>query len=241
MKRGDFKKHSSVFYIGKGIIIASLAATASIGFILGFFVGKYAQPTHRTPSDISSVRETDHPAEPVEERGTTPEQAEPTEQPPPSTPDRMAQSLPENKYQAVHDNNHSMSSEIKDKTIHSRPPKADQGTAQNVPSLPTKESARLRESVETARDPSPRKYTVQVGAFKNAEEAEGLKARLNGKGYKAFVVESQTKNQGLLHKVMLGTFKTRKEAEVAAIKVKNAEGLRAFVTFASPEGVPRQR
>jgi hypothetical protein len=52
MKRADLKERSSVFYIGKGIIILSVAILSSISFILGFFVGKSMKPQ---AADQSSV------------------------------------------------------------------------------------------------------------------------------------------------------------------------------------------
>ncbi len=51
MKKIDSKGKSSVRYIGKGVIIVSIITTSSLGFLLGFFVGKNAQPpvTNQTP------------------------------------------------------------------------------------------------------------------------------------------------------------------------------------------------
>ena len=44
MKQPGAKDRSSVLYIGKGIIIAVVIVTASVSFILGFFVGKSFRP-----------------------------------------------------------------------------------------------------------------------------------------------------------------------------------------------------
>jgi hypothetical protein len=40
---------------------------------------------------------------------------------------------------------------------------------------------------------------------------------------------------------MVGEFRTRKEAEVLSIKLKNSEGLRTFVTFVMQESATRQQ
>lgn len=242
MKRSDFKKQSAVFYIGKGIVVASLVATASIGFTLGFFVGKYAQRGHTPPTDLSSTTATGQPSAIATEQASTAENIGTTGQPVPAAPDQMGQSDVDGKYQALHYDSKSISSEMKEKNLPLSPPKVTEPSAsEKVTRHLTKETVRSRESTNTTKEPSARRYTVQVGAFKNTEEAEALKSRLNGKGYRAFVVESRTKNHGLLHKVMVGTYPTRKEAEVVSIKIRNAEGLRAFVTFAALEGVSRQR
>lgn len=44
MKGTDSKEKSSVYYIGKGVIILCIITASSLGFLLGFFVGKNMQP-----------------------------------------------------------------------------------------------------------------------------------------------------------------------------------------------------
>jgi len=44
MKRSDLKENSSVFFIGKGIIIIAILITSSLSFALGYFVGRSVQP-----------------------------------------------------------------------------------------------------------------------------------------------------------------------------------------------------
>ena len=58
-----------------------------------------------------------------------------------------------------------------------------------------------------------KKYTVQVGAFRNAADADALKSKLDKKGHKAFLIELKTKNNAPLYKVAVGAFSTRNEAE----------------------------
>ena len=63
MKRGDVRKSSSVLYIGKGLIVAAIVMTASLGFLLGFFVGKKFHPLSDSRSaGISLAEGTDQPA-----------------------------------------------------------------------------------------------------------------------------------------------------------------------------------
>jgi cell division protein FtsN len=83
-------------------------------------------------------------------------------------------------------------------------------------------------------------YTVQVGAFKDAPEAESLKVRLDKKGFKASVLPSESKREGRLYKVWVGEFATKKEAEILSLKIKKTVGLQAFVTFKKEEIIRQQ-
>ena len=82
-------------------------------------------------------------------------------------------------------------------------------------------------------------YTVQTGAFNSESDANTLKEKLDKKGYTAYIIQSETKKHDSLYKVMIGEFRTRKEAEVLSIKIKKAEGLQTFVTFRTQEDVLR--
>jgi hypothetical protein len=93
------------------------------------------------------------------------------------------------------------------------------------------QTSQTEETQETKETPKTRKYTVQAGVFKDAYVADALKAKLDKKGYKTYIIPSETKRHEKLYKVMVGEFITRKEAEVLSIQIKNAESLRTFVTF----------
>jgi cell division septation protein DedD len=78
-------------------------------------------------------------------------------------------------------------------------------------------------------------YTVQVGAFKNAVEADVLKKKLEKKGYKTSMALSEKKKGGGLYKIWVGKFRKREEAEALSAKIKKTEGLQAFVTVKREE------
>jgi cell division septation protein DedD len=78
-------------------------------------------------------------------------------------------------------------------------------------------------------------YTVQVGAFKNAAEADVLKKKLEKKGYKTSMALSEAKKGGGLYKIWVGKFRKREEAEALSAKIKKTEGLQAFVTVKREE------
>ncbi|MBI4823257.1 MAG: SPOR domain-containing protein [Nitrospirae bacterium] len=73
---------------------------------------------------------------------------------------------------------------------------------------------------------SEKTYCVQVGAFKNKKDAEILKNDLAKKGYKVYVVTSEDKT---VHKVRTECLKSKKEAEVMALRLKAAEKIPTFV------------
>ena len=55
MKQADLKEKSSVFFIGKGIIVIVLTGIASLSFLLGFFVGKISRPPEMNqPSAVAT-------------------------------------------------------------------------------------------------------------------------------------------------------------------------------------------
>jgi cell division septation protein DedD len=87
--------------------------------------------------------------------------------------------------------------------------------------------------------PSVTLYTVQVGAFKNASDADALKKKLEKKGYKTSMAPSESKKEGALYKVWVGKFSTRKDAETLSMKIKKTESLQAFVTVKKEESVRR--
>lgn len=70
MKRADSKEKSSVFYIGKWVIILSIILTSSLSFILGFFVGKSYSPSLK--SQETQNRETQQ-ARAVQQTNANPE------------------------------------------------------------------------------------------------------------------------------------------------------------------------
>jgi len=101
--------------------------------------------------------------------------------------------------------------------------------------VPKKEMAEAkneaREKPQQPRKPSIAVYTVQVGAFKNVSDADALKARLDKKGYNAYVALTGSKKEERLYKVWIGEFNNRKKADKVSMKIKKAEGLQTFVTI----------
>jgi cell division septation protein DedD len=192
MKKTDLKEKSSVFYVSRTIIMISVIIISSIGFTLGFFVGK----NFRSPADMHA---SGNPQKEIAGQQTqqTPETQIPVE----------IQKPQENKNA-----------------------KEAQPIEKATEMIPSQAALKAGESQETRNSTSSRKYTVQVGAFKNSSDAHALMLKLDKKGYHAAVIMTKAKNERIF-KVLVGEFNAREEAEVFSIKLKKTEGLKAFVTF----------
>ena len=83
---------------------------------------------------------------------------------------------------------------------------------------------------ETAADVKAKLYTVQIGAFKNAAEANLLKTTFEKKGYTSFISQGKDPKGHKIYKVKTGEFRDKKDADVLALKLKKTEGLHAYVT-----------
>lgn len=224
MKQADLKEKSSVFVIGKGIIVFVLTGIASLSFLLGFFVGKISRPPEMYQPSANTDRGNTEESSPVStEQKTLPQQAGEM-QAPYDTGQRDAtkaiqtvsetQGAPE--HQASQPTN-----ELQKRGVNSQTGK-DQGS---------NAASETKKPVETHVSDMTNKYTVQVGAFTNASDADALRSKLDKKGHKTFLIELKTKNNEPLYRVTVGAFSTRNEAELFSLKMKKSEGLKTFVTL----------
>ncbi len=224
MRRSDLREKSSVFYIGKGIIILSLIITSSLSFILGFFVGKgmrspaTGQASVVTPLMSAGQEKTAAEMKEVPAQPQTPQIVQSAEtQKTPDNPEIPKQDAPlespeTKKMQQPRETKHNGES---------------QRLKEDEKASKTKSSKDSRTTQEAA---AKAKYTVQIGAFRNASEADSLKSKFAKKGYKSFIMVAKRKNDKF-YKVATGEFHSRKEAELLAVKMKKTEGLKAFVTL----------
>ncbi len=196
-------------------IFAVVAVTILIGgFVFGYFVGKKIPPSYVAPSETKKQQ-----------------------QQKPQKTQETAQS-----YSAEEDAE--TSKPLKRKGSVSTPSE-EESVEENEPAPVQKKKktaspkATVRKETKSVGQSAPKEtdsqgavsetFTVQVGAFKNQKEAEKLALRLEDKGYRA-LVKKVTANDILLHKVTVGEFVKRKDAEVFALKFRVTEGLDAFVT-----------
>jgi len=214
MKRMDPRGKSSVFYIGKGVIILSLITTSSLGFLLGFFVGKNMQPpvVSQAPVVMTPVAVSPQNADPLKQEAVSPQLQQPREAQRSVQPGIQASQLAQENPQT-------------DKTQ----PLAKEGEAQ--------EQSKIEDLGKTA---AAKRYTVQAGAFRNVSEANTLKDELNKKGLSASVATLETKKHEKLYRVLVGKFGKKNEAELFAVRIRKTEGLRAFVTVRRQEELRSQ-
>jgi DNA-binding response OmpR family regulator len=93
---------------------------------------------------------------------------------------------------------------------------------------PSVQKAPSRPSTET-EEVAGNFYSVQVGAFSKRSNASSLAKRLGKKGYKSFVKKTASGAKSPLYRVLVGKFKTRKEASLFAIKVSANEHIKTTV------------
>jgi len=75
-------------------------------------------------------------------------------------------------------------------------------------------------------------FVIQVGSFRQLKKADVLKTKMIAGGYSTFVVSAVEKDKGYeLHRVFVGNFIERVEAEKIAIKIKNIEKIESLVKF----------
>jgi cell division protein FtsN len=225
MRRSDLTENLSVFYIGKSIIILSLVLTSSLSFILGFLVGKgMRSPGIEQAPVVTPLMNTGQ-----EKRGT--EMKEASAQQPQQTkegPTAEAQKTPEALETPKQENSQEDPGIEK---IHQ-----PQETKHNRESTRIREDEKASKEGEskpsrTTHEPSAKvRYTVQIGAFKSASDADSLKSKFGKKGYKSFIKAPKRKDEKL-YKVMIGEFHRRKDAELLSVKMKKTEGLKTFVTL----------
>lgn len=76
---------------------------------------------------------------------------------------------------------------------------------------------------------SKKAYTIQFGAFPNKEGAEQLQQSLRAKGIKAYIVSRSDSDP--YFRVRAGTFKSKREADFAAVSLQKKTGMQNFVTI----------
>jgi cell division septation protein DedD len=83
---------------------------------------------------------------------------------------------------------------------------------------------------ETKATPPPKaKFTLQVGAFNNSEEARELVNQLRSKGYPAYQVTGTAAAKGTLYRVRIGQFQSLPEARQFALAFEKKEKVKTVI------------
>jgi DedD protein len=88
-------------------------------------------------------------------------------------------------------------------------------------------TAREPKTAGATKAPAPGAFTIQVGAFKDAGTAETVVARLQGKGFSAFVVPPDGSDGLFL--VRVGSFAARVDAERTEAKLRDQEKFKPYI------------
>lgn len=92
------------------------------------------------------------------------------------------------------------------------------------------EKAVIPPTEETKATPPPKaKFTLQVGAFNNSEEARELVNQLRSKGYPAYQVTGTAVAKGTLYRVRIGQFQSLPEARQFALAFEKKEKVKTVI------------
>jgi DedD protein len=109
------------------------------------------------------------------------------------------------------------------------PPVAREPAAKAAPA-PVPASKVVVPEPQLRDDASGRAWTVQVSSFRSRALADELRGRLAAKGFDAYLVSLTTEDGRVRHRVRVGGFATRAEAERVAGDLRGERDLNPFVT-----------
>ena len=79
-------------------------------------------------------------------------------------------------------------------------------------------------------DPPTSGFVLQVGSFQEIQKADALKNKLINSNYPVFIVSTLVKEKGYtLHRVFVGRFLRKIEAEKVAVRIKESEKIEPLV------------
>lgn len=212
------------------IIIAVTAASGS--FILGYLVGKNTPATpvvQSVPSkqELQVPKQQDFPIMPSTETGL-PAPAKEDKPAETITAPTAAEDLKKDEFPAP---KQEAAKEAVKKPVKPVTPKAAAKAASKPPAVKSAENEKPAGASAQDNKTSGAQgaaYTVQAGAFKKQSEADYLRRILASKGYNVQITQSVSKGAPV-YKVMTGNFNNKKDAVILALKLKNTEGINAFV------------
>lgn len=220
------------------IIIAVTAASGS--FILGYLVGKNTPATpvvQSVPSkqELQVPKQQDFPIMPSTETGlpapAKDDKPAETVTTPTAAEDLKKDEFPAPKQEAAKETVNKPVTPKAAKPAPKSQPKAAAKAASKPPAAKIAENEKPAGASAQDNKTSGAQgaaYTVQAGAFKKQSEADYLRRILASKGYNVQITESVSKGAPV-YKVMTGNFNNKKDAVILALKLKNTEGINAFV------------
>ena len=78
--------------------------------------------------------------------------------------------------------------------------------------------------------PAKVRFTLQIGAFNNTEEAQQMVNHLKGKGYAAYQITGSAAAKGMWYRVRVGHFPSLQEARQFALMFEKKEKIKTIIT-----------
>lgn len=100
-------------------------------------------------------------------------------------------------------------------------------------------AARLPDDQPLAEPGSDGGYLVQVASFKDQDDAEQFVEELRARGHRAFRQAANVPGRGIWHRVRIGSFQTKYQAELYKQKLEESE--RTIALVIDPHAVDRQQ
>jgi cell division septation protein DedD len=110
-----------------------------------------------------------------------------------------------------------------------RTPPVERPAPAELPAASTEPGAG-REAAEAPGSGAGKAWTVQVSSFRSRSLADELRSRLASKGFDAYLMSVSTEDGRVRHRVRVGGFATRAEAEHVAGELRTERNLNPFVT-----------
>ena len=119
-------------------------------------------------------------------------------------------------------------------TVESKSPAGAPAVKPATPSDKPSVSKTAPAAPKTSPKPEPKLagkiiYHVQLGAFKNTNNAEALAKDYKAKGYETFIQKSAGKDKETLYRVLIGKFENKKEAATLAKNIEAKEKAKAVI------------
>ena len=229
MNEGELPERPSGILLGKEFIIVIVIVFSSLSFTLGYFVGKNtvgreaASPLQAAQGTVQQNQQEPMPAPPFQtsetaQAGSSPQAVQGVAAEPVSvaaTQDKLGR---KDTVTVSHEQ---------------QKPAAQPKDDERAVSLAGTEKISVTAVPETTADEKAIVYTVQIGAFKNAADADQMKTSFEKKGYQPFIMQVRDPRGRKVYKVKTGEFRDKKDAEVLALKLNKTEELHTYVTTRS--------
>ncbi|MEK6776398.1 MAG: SPOR domain-containing protein [bacterium] len=207
------------------LMVSGAAVTCLLVFMLGFLVGRYFPMTHDSRKQAVEAPSVS------EEAGQELEAEAPVPKPGFTFYDELSKKEPDAGVPA-------QKPSAPDPVIL---PAADVPPPQSLPKAGPSEQAKTagppesKDAVGTeavaASKIIPSQYTIQVGAFEDQAAAEKLAGYLKQKGYPSYILMKAVSGKGSFHRVRIGRYSERAEAEQTAKLIEEKEGASTFITL----------